>query len=230
MTPRALFLDVGGTLVRERRSRFEVYAATARAAGVDVTATEMGVLMRRAHAELPRVFDGHFRYSDPWFEAFIRRVFGAWPELPVTTVDGLVTELFSRFESPGTFELDPGARGLLAAARERGLVVGVVSNWSARLERVLAAVGLEGAFDFVLCSALEGTEKPEPEIFRRALARAAVEPGEALHAGDDLRNDVEGPAALGIPAVLVDPRGKYADRELPCPRVTGLGELRATIL
>jgi hypothetical protein len=45
----------------------------------------------------------------------------------------------------------------------------VISNWSARLQRVLAAVGLGDAFDPVLCSACESLEKPDPELFRLAL-------------------------------------------------------------
>ena len=229
MTLQTLLLDVGDTLVRERPSRFEIYAAAARARGVEIDARGMAERMRAAHEGLPRTLDGNFRYTDPWFEAFIRRIFGDDLGLSKAGVDALVPELFARFESPDTFEPYPGARELLAAARERGLTLGIVSNWSARLDRVLAAVGLEGAFDFVLCSALEGVEKPDPEIFRRALARAGGAPEATLHAGDHLRNDVEPAQGLGIRAVLVDHRGRFEGQDLPCPRVSGLDGLRAML-
>src|SRR5262245_33626995 len=234
MPLRALLLDVGNTLVRETPSRFAIYAEAARARGLAVDAGAMRALMSRAHRELPLVVEGGYRYSDAWFRAFIARIFGGALGLPPAAVEEIAAELFERFESPATFRVLPGARELLALARERGLVLGVVSNWSARLPRVLAALELESAFDFVICSALEGLEKPDPAIFRAALVRARARAEETVHAGDDWRLDVEGARAAGIEAVLVDHDGERG----PLPggagesvhRVRTLGELASFIL
>ncbi len=207
---RAVFLDVGNTLLHEEPSRFAIYAEVAQAHGVAVAATEMRERMSRAHHSLPERLDGHFRYSDAWFEAFIRAVFEA-DGLSEGALRTVTAELFARFEAQASFRLFPGARELVDAVRAAGLTLGIISNWSARLPRVLAAMGLDSSFDFVLCSAIEELEKPDPRLFERALALAEVEPHEALHAGDHPRLDVEAARSVGIQAVLVD-RGAASGR------------------
>jgi putative hydrolase of the HAD superfamily len=62
--------------------------------------------------------------------------------------------------------------------------------------------------DGVVTSAEVGAAKPEPRVFERALTVAGVPAGEALHAGDKVDNDVEGAAAAGIRAVLVQREGE----------------------
>ncbi len=231
MPLRAIFLDLGNTLVREVPSRFEIYAEAARGRGIAIEGPAMKALMARAHAALPREIEGHFRYSDAWFEAFVRRIFHAELGLPPSSLPSLTAELFARFEDPRTFALHPGARELLEALRARGLVVGIVSNWSARLPRVLRAVEIDRSIDFFLCSALERMEKPDPAIFHAALARAGARPDQALHAGDHPEKDVRGARAVGLEAVLVDHGG--AAGAIPVegvPLVRGLAELQAYIL
>ena len=109
--------------------------------------------------------------------------------------------------------------------------MGVISNWSARLSRVLAAVGLAERFDSVLCSALEGLEKPDPALFLAAVRRAGVQPGEALHAGDHPEKDGYGARNAGLEAVLVDHGQSLPAGVAPgIPRVGGLPQLRRLIL
>ncbi len=235
MPLRAVFLDVGNTLLRENPSRFAIYAEAAQRRGIAIDPQTMRAHMARAHRELPRTIGGAYRYSDPWFLAFIQRIFHEALGLAPQTVEEIAAELFARFESPLTFHLFPGAEELLAGARQRGLVVGLISNWSARLPRLLSALGWDQHLDFVLCSALVGLEKPDPEIFRAALARAAVDPDEALHAGDDWMDDIEGALGAGIDAVLVDhgasqPRSVRGADAGTMLRVTSLRELAAVIL
>lgn len=49
--------------------------------------------------------------------------------------------------------------------------------------------------------------KPEPGIFLAALAKAGVGPGEAVMIGDNPETDGAGADALGIPKIMVGPRG-----------------------
>jgi HAD superfamily hydrolase (TIGR01549 family) len=164
----------------------------------------MAELMRAAHRSLPREIDGEYRYSDPWFRAYIRRIFGDDLGLPTEALGDVTEELFARFEDPATFRAFPGARDLVDDLRARGLFLGVISNGSARLPRVLVAMQLADAFDVVLCSALERLEKPDPAIFRLALERAGVDPSAALHAGDHPKKDVAAARTAGMHAALVD--------------------------
>ncbi|MEZ5979912.1 MAG: HAD-IA family hydrolase [Planctomycetota bacterium] len=199
---RAVSLDLGGTLLTESPSRYQIYAEEAQAEGIDVSSEEMGRVMGAAHARLPEVLDGSYRYSDPWFERFIREVFAVELGLDESRLPHVTERLFARFQDAASFALFPGIDALLTGLRAAGLRVGLLSNWSARLPKLLEAVGLGGAFDFVVCSAIDRVEKPDPAAFRLAAARAGVAPERCVHAGD--RADLDGAAAdVGMTFVLV---------------------------
>jgi FMN phosphatase YigB (HAD superfamily) len=95
------------------------------------------------------------------------------------------------------------AREALLAARARGQRVIVVSNWDVSLLEVLELVGLAPLLHGVVTSAAIGARKPSPAIFEHALALAGAAPGQAVHVGDSLKEDVAGARACGIAAVLL---------------------------
>jgi putative hydrolase of the HAD superfamily len=61
-------------------------------------------------------------------------------------------------------------------------------------------LGLGDAFDEIIISALVGSAKPDPAIFRLALERLQVAPPEAIFV-DDMLPNVQAAAALGIHAI-----------------------------
>jgi putative hydrolase of the HAD superfamily len=89
----------------------------------------------------------------------------------------------------------------LSALRDRKLIV--VSNWDCSLADWLEPLGVLEHVDGVVTSAEVGAAKPDVAMFELALALAEVEPGEAVHVGDSVENDVAGARAAGIRAVLV---------------------------
>jgi FMN phosphatase YigB (HAD superfamily) len=94
----------------------------------------------------------------------------------------------------------PSHHGAVLDALARRVRLGLCSNWSwtpAALA-ILEQAGLRARFDALVISHDVGVRKPRPEIFETALAALGVEPGEALHVGDNLEADVAGAAALGI--------------------------------
>jgi len=95
----------------------------------------------------------------------------------------------------------PDALPALEALRER--VVVVVSNWDCSLPDWLEPAGLLEHVDAVVTSAQVGVAKPGRGIFEKALELAGARPGEAVHVGDSLDNDVAGARAAGIRPVLV---------------------------
>jgi len=106
----------------------------------------------------------------------------------------------------------PGAADGLASLRHLGLVVGCISNSNGTVAELLADVGLAGSLDFIVDSGVVGVEKPDPEIFRIALRRAAVMAEEAMHVGDLYPVDVIGARRAGLEPVLLDPLGRYGER------------------
>jgi putative hydrolase of the HAD superfamily len=119
----------------------------------------------------------------------------------------------------GHFELYPDVQPMLAALRERGLRLGLLSNTARDLDEFVVHHRL--AVDAVLTSRTHGKTKPHETIFRRMLELLDVRPSEAVMVGDTLEDDVEGALAVGMRALLVDREGRYPGRE----RLEGLGGL-----
>ncbi len=111
------------------------------------------------------------------------------PLEPAAFVDDFIAAL--------VFEPVPGAAESVAALRARGLLLAVVANWDCALPEHLAAVGLLDRFDTVVTSARAGAAKPDPAIFQLALRELGVEPGRAVHVGDEPL-DEEGARAAGL--------------------------------
>ena len=95
----------------------------------------------------------------------------------------------------------PGVQEMLAALRARGIRTGVVSNlgWTGealadRLHRLLP----EHEFEFLIASSDYGVRKPNPLIFRAALAKAGLSPEEVWFCGDQIEADVYGAQGAGI--------------------------------
>ncbi|HEX9598011.1 MAG TPA: HAD family hydrolase [Gaiellaceae bacterium] len=79
------------------------------------------------------------------------------------------------------FEVIPGVFDSLERLRALGVELAVVANWDLSLRRLLGEIGLDRYFSMVVHAA----RKPEPGGLVRALAELRVEPGRALHIGDD---------------------------------------------
>lgn len=93
--------------------------------------------------------------------------------------------------------LMPGAGELLAELKSRGYRLGIISNNDGNTRAKCAAVGIDGWFDFILDSTLEGVMKPDRRIFARALQLGGASPEETLHVGDLWGCDVLGARASG---------------------------------
>jgi putative hydrolase of the HAD superfamily len=114
----------------------------------------------------------------------------------------------------------PDVLPALGDLRENGLALVIASNWDCSLPDWLGPAGITELVDGVVTSAEVGAPKPDPRVFERALAIAGVGPSDALHVGDKVDNDVEGAAAAGVRAVLLQREGE------PPPGVEAIRSLR----
>jgi HAD superfamily hydrolase (TIGR01509 family) len=104
----------------------------------------------------------------------------------------------------------PGLESFLAQAANRGLRLGVLSDYPAQSK--LEALGIAGRFEVVVCAQDPevGVFKPDPRGLLLALDRLGVPPERALYVGD--RPEVDGVTArrAGVSAVIVGRAGQAA--------------------
>jgi HAD superfamily hydrolase (TIGR01509 family) len=145
------------------------------------------------------------------------------------TVGRLVTAVADALGVADRAVADGVARRFLAAARERlgenaALLerlarrhrLGIVSNFYGNLERVCEDAGIRRHFGAIVDSARVGCEKPDPRIFRHALAALGVEPRAATFVGDSLPRDMAGARGVGMRHIWL--AGEGASGAGPCCR------------
>jgi len=222
--PAALLLDAGDTLVffdadamSELLATHGVHAEPARLQGAMHEAKERYQALLRAGGE----------HDDGWFVVVRGALTGAGVE--PARAESLLPAIRRAHDDVNFWRRVPdGLPAALDRVRDAGILLGVVSNSEGRLREALDSAGLSSRMHVMLDSALEGVHKPDPEIFRRALARLGVAPERALYAGDIPDVDLAGAAAAGMPGVLIDPHGHYAG--LGMPRIASVAELCDVLL
>ena len=219
MAHRAVFFDLGGTLFSygSINSHFDgVLEALARGRGVEAPVEDL----RRA------------------YRASMMRTMGEWALRPYYLHRDLFTEAHVQFlrsfdvdASPddpdlrssqgrvlGEPEIRPrdDAEATLAALRDRGLHIQIVSNIdNDQLNAVWPRLALDAYVDAITTSEDAQSCKPHPGIFRIALEKAGdPPPGSVVFVGDSLWHDVAGANALGMTSVLIGdaPSGAASDQ------------------
>ena len=92
------------------------------------------------------------------------------------------------------------------------------------MHRQVTSNGISSLVDAVLFSSQFGRRKPAPDIYRAALDAVGVPAGRALFVGDRVREDYEGPRAVGMRAVICTAHAT----EIPpdgIPTIASLAEL-----
>ncbi|HEX6845099.1 MAG TPA: HAD-IA family hydrolase [Actinomycetota bacterium] len=215
MSVRAVLFDAGETLVHPAPSFPELFVRVLADEGHERTAEDV----REASTAVFHRFSEAARDRELWTTspersaAFWRGVYERMLEsLSLPAQDGLRDTLYATFTDLGNYALFDDVVPALDALPP-SLTLGIVSNFEAWLEELLGALGVRERFPVRAISGIEGVEKPEPEIFLRALARAGVEPGEAVYVGDNPEFDVVPAAALGMTPVLIDRRERFPDHD-----------------
>jgi REG-2-like HAD superfamily hydrolase len=226
---RAVFLDIGDTVMRPNPSWEHVYAIAFEEFGVTVALEDLDRALREAYRHGGWGLEAGF---DPSEETSFRRTVemdaAAIAALGLEPMpDAFYRRLAELFMVTSHWHVFPDAYPAIAALKERGLVVGAVSNWVWNLPELLHALDVVAGFDFIAASARIGYEKPHPRIFEWALEQAGVSPPEAIHVGDHIGADVAGARAVGIAPVLIDRFERHAAADIPegVPVIRSLEEL-----
>lgn len=191
LAPRAIFLDLDGTLFdRDRavrslfRAQHHVFEAELGGLGQEAFVARLLALDAHGHGDKRASYSGVVRengLADALAERLLQHFYEIYPEHGALFADVLPT---------------------LVELRRRGLALGVLTNGrTATQSGKLDRLGLEPLLDFTLISEREGLRKPAPRFFELALERAGVTAAQAWHVGDHPMADVAGASAAGLTAI-----------------------------
>jgi putative hydrolase of the HAD superfamily len=121
----------------------------------------------------------------------------------------LAVEMTRAWERSENFDLYDDVKPVLGRLREHDLKLGLVSNGGREISDFVAHHELD--VDCAIASRAHGWIKPHGSIFLAALDLLGVAPADAVMVGDSVEDDVEGAAALGMRAILIDREGRQPD-------------------
>ena len=103
------------------------------------------------------------------------------------------------------------AAATLAALRERGLRIGVISDCSEEVVAAWPETPLAPLVDEAVLSAAVGMKKPDPRVYHLGCERLGVAPERCLFVGDGGSRELSGASAVGMDAVLIRVPGDAGD-------------------
>ncbi|MGV8086804.1 MAG: HAD family hydrolase [Candidatus Woesearchaeota archaeon] len=86
----------------------------------------------------------------------------------------------------------------------KNIQIGLISNLASPYKIPFLKSELAEYFNKVILSCDIGITKPNLEIYQKMIESIAIKPSQALMIGDSIRNDVEGPKAIGMNAIHLD--------------------------
>ena len=211
---QVVFFDAAGTLFHVNGSVAEIYLRHAEKYGVKSSTAMLHAVstaFTRAFRDAP---PPAFAVTNPsdikrcerlWWFDIVHNVF--YRVGMFQGFDEYFDEVFHAFEGTAYWDLYPETLSVLKELKESGMELGIISNFDSRLFTVLRGLGLAEFFDTVTISTLAHAAKPSSRIFQLALDKHAIDPDDAIHVGDSVRDDLEGACRAGLHGALVDREG-----------------------
>lgn len=214
---KAIFFDAMGTLFHLTRPVGDNYATVGRAVGLDLSPNELERTFQSSWKAMPlrQAIDGPRPEDDKhWWRTLVDGVLqGVAPRLTELDRENFFEVAYEHFAEPDVWAVYPEVIKVLEALQPR-FPLAVLSNFDGRLRIILERLGISKYFSHIFISSELGADKPDPEIFRRALRFVNLPAGEILHVGDDAERDWHAAAAAGLEIFRLE-RPKNSLRDLP---------------
>jgi putative hydrolase of the HAD superfamily len=212
---KAIFFDAMGTLFYLTKTVGDHYAYVGREIGLTLDARELERAFHAAWKKMPSraAIDGPRENDDKgWWRELVDLVLrDVAPSLSQLDRDNFFEIAYEHFAEAGVWECFAEVPDVLEQLQPR-FQLAVISNFDGRLRFVLQHLGISKFFAHVFISSELGADKPDPEIYRRAMALLKLKPGDILHVGDDSHRDWKAASAAGLQVFQLErPRNSLLD-------------------
>jgi len=213
---KAIFFDAAGTLFHLPLGVGYHYALVGEKIGLKLDAAQLDRAFTKAWNSMPKraPIDGPRENDDKdWWHDLVDLVLGhVVPSLNELDRDNFFEIAYEHFAEAGVWELYPEVLDVLGKL-QRQFQLAVISNFDGRLRMILEQLGISEFFPQVFLSSEIGADKPDPEIFRRALRVVDLPSDQVLYVGDDPERDWKAATAAGLLIFHLD-RAKNSLRDL----------------
>lgn len=207
MSVRAIFFDAVGTLIHLRRSVGFEYRRVAQRHGIEIDERRADEAFVRAWKGTPAPAPSQGPRPDDdkgWWREVVSKVIASCEAGGSSDVQSaFFEELYEHFARGDVWEVYPEVHQVLEILAGR-FQLAVLSNFDRRLLRILRELDLINYFQHIVVSSEVGVDKPDPAIFRHALALLKLLPAEVLHVGDDPVMDWRAAEQAGLRSFKLD--------------------------
>jgi HAD superfamily hydrolase (TIGR01549 family) len=222
---KTMFFDFGGTLMdnqTDERAHLEIASRAKERWGLTGTPKEIWNECKRFAKPMEE------RLDEEWIPSKIRMT---------AAFEKILGRKMNRFEKEWfLYEYDrahrlyvrlfPETVDVLKDLSKKGLRLGIISNIDDDfLYSELLRTGIIEFFTSITTSCGVGFGKPNPRIFNIAIQRANVTPGESVHIGDSIENDIIGARNVGMKTIFIGAK-PYNGADYS---VSGIGEVGSVI-
>lgn len=227
---KTIFFDAGHTLIHAHPSLGEIYTNVTKSFGIHVPpdrfAAEFAATFKEFVANIPSndIVGTDEQDYRMWYD-ITKRIYDETPELHALDYRRWFDLLYDTFGHATVWRMYPETESILAELRQRGLRLGIISNWDTRLKTIVRELGLHKLIDGLFISSEVGYRKPDKRIFDRAIEATAARPQETIHVGDTYEEDVVGALGAGIAPIFIDRRNTGAPKKNGVRTIETLSEL-----
>lgn len=228
--PKVVFFDAMGTLFDLKNSVGEIYQHYAQKYGVNIDAEAIEQAFVQSFKSAPPL-----AFSAQELTTIKQQEFDWWKQVVIATFNHLelltkftdfenfFTEIYLYFGTKEPWYIFPDTVESLQQWRDRGIELGVISNFDSRLIEVLNLLDLDQFFTSITISSIAGFAKPEPTIFQIALSKHNFAPHQAWHIGDSPIEDYAGGKNAGLTSFWLNRNDRLLNIENQLPNLCSLG-------
>jgi putative hydrolase of the HAD superfamily len=228
MVIRCVLFDAVGTLIYPDPPVAVAYRAVGQAHGCALTDAEIGQRFREAFrrqesldAEPSGCLTGEARELERW-QTIVGEVFS-----DVHDASAIFSELWQHFAEPRHWRLFEDVAETWQALAERGVTLGIGSNFDRRLRQVCAGLPPLDQCDRIFVSSEMGFRKPAVDFFRQVEISLKLAADQILLVGDDWSSDYLAAQSAGWKAVFLD---RCSRQRRQAEAISSLGELLALVI